>query len=146
VREILNRSQCPVVITPLSFERVDEIIMTYNGSKSSFFAIKQFTYLFPEYFDKKLSIIQVNKSGNWPHEDHERLKSWLENHYLDVNFISLNGDTENELMTFLFLKKHVFIVMGAYSRNTISQFFNESTAEILIKTLTQPIFIAHIKL
>jgi len=143
VREILNRSKCPVVITPLSFERVDEIILTYNGSKSSLFAIKQFTYLFPEYFDKKISIIQVNKSGNWPQKDQERFRSWLKNHYLDVNFIALSGDTENELMTFLFLKKHVFIVMGAYSRNTISQFFNESTAEILIKTLTQPIFIAH---
>ena len=143
VKEILNKATCPVIISPLSFERIDELVFTYNGSQSSLFAIKQFTYLFPEYFDKKLSIIQVNKSGSWPQRDLGKLREWLKNHYLDVNFIALEGIAENELMTFLLRKKHVFIVMGAYSRNSISQFFNESTAEVLIKTLTQPIFIAH---
>jgi hypothetical protein len=143
VKEILNRSNCPVIISPLSFERIDELIFTYDGSESSLYAIKQFTYLFPEYFDKKLSVIQVNKSGTWPNSDQIKFREWLKNHYLDVNFIALEGNTENELMTFLLRKKHVFIVMGAYSRSSISQFFNESTAEVLIKTLTQPIFIAH---
>jgi hypothetical protein len=143
VKEILNRTACPVIISPLSFERIDELIFTYNGSQSSLFAIKQFTYLFPEYFDKKLHVIQVNKSGTWPQKDQGKFRDWLKNHYLDVNFLALEGNTEHELMSFLLRKKHVFIVMGAYSRNSISQFFNESTAEVLIKTLTQPIFIAH---
>lgn len=143
VKEILTRSHCPVIISPLSFERIDELIFTYNGSSSALFAIRQFTYLFPEYFDKKLSVIQVNKSGKWPEKDQGKFKEWLNNHYLDVNFIALEGVAENELMTYLLRKKHAFIVMGAYSRNSFSQFFNESTAEVLIKTLTQPIFIAH---
>jgi hypothetical protein len=143
VREILNRTACPVIISPLSFDRIDELIFTYNGSESSLFAIKQFTYLFPEYFDKKLNVIQVNKSGTWPQKDLGKFKEWLNNHYLDVNFLALEGNTEHELMGFLLRKKHVFIVMGAYSRNSISQFFSESTAEVLIKTLTQAIFIAH---
>lgn len=142
-KEILTRSHCPVIISPLSFERIDELIFTYNGSSSALFAIRQFTYLFPEYFDKKLSVIQVNKSGKWPEKDQGKFKEWLNNHYLDVNFIALEGIAENELMTYLLRKKHAFIVMGAYSRNSFSQFFNESTAEVLIKTLTQPIFIAH---
>ncbi len=143
VKEILNRTACPVIISPLSFDRIDELIFTYNGSQSSLFAIKQFTYLFPEYFDKKLHVIHVNKSGTWPQKDQGKFREWLKNHYLDVNFLALEGNTEHELMSFLLRKKHVFIVMGAYSRNSISQFFNESTAEVLIKTLTQPIFIAH---
>lgn len=143
VREILNRTACPVIISPLSFERIDELIFTYNGSESSLFAIKQFTYLFPEYFDKKVNVIHVNKSGTWPQKDQGKFREWLKNHYLDVNFLALEGNTEHELMSFLLRKKHVFIVMGAYSRNSISQFFNESTAEVLIKTLTQAIFIAH---
>lgn len=143
VREILNRTACPVIISPLSFERIDELVFTYNGSESSLFAIKQFTYLFPEYFEKKLIVIQVNKSGTWPQKNLGNFREWLKNHYLDVNFLALEGNTEHELMSFLLRKKHVFIVMGAYSRNSISQFFNESTAEVLIKTLTQAIFIAH---
>lgn len=143
VKDILNRTNCPVIIAPLTFERIDELVFTYNGSLSSLFAIKQFTYLFPECFDKKLSVIRVNKSGTRFQNDHDKFSEWLKCHYLDINFIAIEGNTEHELMSFLLRKKHVFIVMGAYSRSSISQFFNESTAEILIKTLTQPIFIAH---
>jgi len=143
VKYILHKANCPVIISPLSFNGIDELVFTYNGSLSSVFAIKQFTYLFPEYFDKRVTVVQVNKDGIWPHKDKEKLKEWLTNHYSDIHFLALEGSTESELMAFLFRRKNMFIVMGAYSRNVLSQFFNESTAEILIKTLTQPIFITH---
>ncbi len=143
VKNILNKANCPVIISPLSFDEIDELIFTYNGSLSSLFAIKQFTYLFPEYFDKRVTVVQVNKEGIWPQKDKDKLKEWLINHYSDINFLVLEGKTESELMSFLFRRKNMFIVMGAYSRNALSQFFSESTAEILIKTLTQPIFITH---
>jgi hypothetical protein len=143
VKNILNKANCPVIISPLSFDVIDELVFTYNGSLSSVFAIKQFTYLFPEYFDKRVTVVQVNRDGIWSHSDKEKLKEWLKNHYSDIHFLALEGKTESELMTFLFRRKNMFIVMGAYSRNALSQFFNESTAEILIKTLTQPIFITH---
>ena len=143
VKYILNKANCPVIISPLSFDGIDELVFTYNSSFSSIFAIKQFTYLFPEYFDKRVTVVQVNKDGIWPLKDKEKLKEWLNNHYSDIHFLALEGNTESELMAFLFRRKNMFIVMGAYSRNALSQFFNESTAEILIKTLTQPIFISH---
>ncbi|SDM12646.1 hypothetical protein SAMN05421813_106132 [Daejeonella rubra] len=143
VKDILKKANCPVIISPLSFDGIEELIFTYNGSLSSVFAIKQFTYLFPEYFDKRVTVVQVNKDGIWPYKDKEKLKEWLKNHYSDLHFLALEGNTESELMSFLFRRENMFIVMGAYSRNALSQFFSESTAEILIKTLTQPIFISH---
>ena len=33
--------------------------------------------------------------------------------------------------------------MGAYGRSKISQLFKKSKADVLIKTITQPIVIAH---
>ena len=53
VKDILKKTECPVIIAPESFDVVDEIIFTYNGSSSSVFAIKQFTYLFPQLHDKR---------------------------------------------------------------------------------------------
>ena len=32
VRDILKKAECPVIIAPESFEAIDEIIFTYNGS------------------------------------------------------------------------------------------------------------------
>ena len=33
--------------------------------------------------------------------------------------------------------------MGAYGKNALSHFFAKNAAELLIQTVTQPIFIAH---
>src|SRR4030095_10345077 len=46
VKELLAHAKCPVIISPLSFDGINEIVFAYDGTESSIFAIKQFTYLF----------------------------------------------------------------------------------------------------
>ena len=53
IKDVLKKAECPVIIAPENFETIDEIVFTYNGSSSSVFAIKQFTYLFPELKEKR---------------------------------------------------------------------------------------------
>jgi hypothetical protein len=143
VKDILKDAECPVIVAPESFDGIDEIILTYNGTQSSFFAIKQFTYLLPRLNDKKVTIIQVNQKGKWADDDIYNLEGWLRDHYSSISFEALKGDTDSELLGFLIRRKNVFIVMGAYGRASVSQFFKHSRADILIKTLSQPIFISH---
>jgi hypothetical protein len=144
VKDILKNAECPVVIAPYNFETIDEIIFTYNGSSSSVFAIKQFTYLFPQLHNKKISILQVNAEGEWKDPDKYKFKEWLKDHYTDLHFEALKGDTDAKLVDCLLNRKNAFLVMGAYGRNALSHFFKRSHADLLIKTVTQPIFIAHL--
>ena len=144
IKDVLKKVECPVILAPENFEAIDEIAFTYNGSSSSVFAIKQFTYLFPELKEKKVSIIQVNETGEWPDKDKNKFTEWLQNHYTNLHFKTLKGETENVLFDYLFKRKNMFLVMGAYGRNSLSQFFKHSHADLLINTITQPIFIAHI--
>ena len=144
VRDILKHAECPVIIAPETFSSVDEIIFTYNGSASAVFAIKQFTYLFPQFQNKKVIILHVNENGEWPDLDKFKFKEWLKEHYTDLNFESLKGNSETKLFDYLYKRKNIFLVMGAYGRNALSQFFKRSHADLLIKTITQPIFIAHL--
>ncbi|MBO9201579.1 MULTISPECIES: hypothetical protein [Niastella] len=51
----------------------------------------------------------------------------------------------DELFGYLPEKKNVFVVMGAFERNMLSGLFRASTAEIIIKTINVPVFIAHHK-
>lgn len=143
IKDVLKKAECPVIIAPENFETIDEIVFTYNGSSSSVFAIKQFTYLFPELKEKKVSIIQVNETGKWPDNDKNKFTEWLQNHYTDLHFEALIGETENGLFDYLFKRKNMFLVMGAYGRTSLSRFFKRSHADLLINTVTQPIFIAH---
>ncbi len=144
VKDILKKAECPVIIAPQDFDAIDEIIFTYNSSASSVFAIKQFTYLFPQLQNKKVSIIQVNTKGEWHDPDKYEFKEWLKEHYTDFQFEAQKGDGDTKLFDYLFNRKNIMIIMGAYGRNAISQFFKRSHADLLINTITQPIFITHL--
>jgi hypothetical protein len=143
VREILSKAECPVIISPERFEELNEIIFAYNGSASSVFAIKQFTYLFPQLQDKKITILQVNNTGKWKDPDKHKFKEWLQDHYLNLHFEAVKGKIDEGLCDFLFNRKNIFLVIGAYGRNAVSRFFTESFADPVIRSITQPIFIAH---
>jgi hypothetical protein len=144
VADIFKKAECPVIIAPVAFEAIDEVIFAYNGSSSSVFAIKQFTYLFPQFHNRKASIIQVNEAGEWQDLDKFKFKEWLEQHYTDLHFEALKGKTDSKLFDYLFKKENMFLVLGAYGRSALSQFFKRSHADLLVKTVSQPIFIAHL--
>jgi hypothetical protein len=100
--------------------------------------------MFPELIGKKLTLVQVSESGEWNNENKHPLKEWLQNHYADFVFETLVGDPDTRLFDYLFKKKNIMVVMGSYGRNTASRFFKHSRADLLIKTVTQPIFISHL--
>lgn len=143
VTDFLHNTECPVVIAPESFDGIDEIVVAYDGSASSVFAIKQFTYLFPQFCRKKISIVQVTEERNSGGIEDDQLPEWLKCHYSDLHFVSLRGEPDSALYDFLLRRKNIFLVMGAYGRSNISQFLKHSRAELIIKTVTKPIFIAH---
>lgn len=143
LKSVLREAECPVIVAPESFDGIDEIVLTYNGSKSSMFAIKQFCYLFPELDDKKITVLQIDEEDHLKDVEKDKFKEWISDHYSSIGFETLKGDAETELFAHLLKKRNVFIVMGAYGRSTISQFFKHSRADLLLKTITQAIFIAH---
>jgi len=143
VKDILKEAECPVIVAPQTFDGIDEIIFAYNSSKSAAFAIKQFTYLFPEFDDRKVIVLQVNNEGVWADHDKYNLREWLQNRYSSIGFEAVKGNAEDKLFDYVFKRKNAFIVMGAYGRNALSRFLKPSRADLLIKTITQPIFISH---
>ncbi len=143
VKEVLENAECPVIISPVDFNGINEIVFTYDGSRSSAFAIKQFTYLLPELKDKKITILQVNKENNKIIREKYKLKEWLKGHYSNIGFTLLEGDPKFELFTYLLNKRNIFVVMGAYGRNLLSHFFNRSHAELVVMVIDKPVFIAH---
>ena len=143
IKELLANAECPIVIAPESFEGIDEVVFTYNGTSSSMYAIKQFCYLFPQLDDKKVTVIEVDDEGESSPEEKDKFREWISGHYSSIGYTVLKGDTESELFAALLRKQNVFIVMGAYGRGRLSRFFKHSRADLLVKTLTQAIFIAH---
>ncbi|MCP9753154.1 universal stress protein [Ferruginibacter sp. HRS2-29] len=142
-REVLHNAECPVVIAPEDFNAIEEIVFTYNGTASSVFAIKQFTYLFPQFQLKKVTVLQINETGTWNDVDKYNFGEWLSDHYTSFEFIARKDNSVNGLFKYVFPQKNSFLVMGAYGRTQLSQFFKDSHADRLIRTMSQPVFITH---
>ncbi|MBX9781764.1 MAG: universal stress protein [Chitinophagaceae bacterium] len=143
VKDMLEKAECPVIIAPETFDGVNEIIMTCNASASSVYAIKLFTYLFTQLNSKKVTVLQANETGSWEESEKIKFSSWLKNYYTSIHFEAVKGSGSAALFNYLYKRKNTFIVMGAYGRSTLSRFLKESHADLLIKTITQPLFIAH---
>lgn len=143
IKEVLTRSECPVVLAPFNFYGIDEILFAYDGSASSVFAIKQFTYLFPELTDKKVTILQINEKEDELLIEKDKIGELLQMHYSSIGFHMLHGKASDELFGYLLGKKNIFVVMGAFGRGMLSGFFKHSTAELVVKTMNLPVFIAH---
>ncbi len=143
VKEVLQRAECPVFIAPVSFDGLDEIVFTYDGSASSLFAIKQFTYLFPQLQGRKVTILQIKSGEEWQDRDKIKFSEWLKEHYTNMHFETAIGNTNDKLFDYLFKKKNIFVVMGSYGRSALSGFFKKSHADPLIQIINLPIFISH---
>jgi len=142
-KKVLAAAECPVIIAPEHFNSIEEIVFAYDGSASSVFAIKQFTYLFPGLDEKAVTLLQVNEAGNSMVEDRLKIAEWLKSHFSAINIMTLNGKVKNALFGYLLDKRNTMVVMGAYGRSTVSQFFKGSSADPIIKAVNLPVFIAH---
>ena len=143
VRRLLPELECPVVIAPFSFYGVDEVLLAYDGGGSSVFAIKQFTYLLPQFSGRKLTVLQVDENEDISIIDRQKIRELLEPHYSSIDFQVLHGKPADEIFGYLIEKKNVFVVMGAFSHKFLSGLFHHSTAELILKAVNLPVFIAH---
>lgn len=142
VKQVVHDSACPVILTPESFERIDNIVFCYDGSKASLFAIKQFAYLFPQLRSQRVKVISLAAEAPQP-KDQARLTQWLRFHYSDVEWIAKGSEAAGALFHYLLKKRDDFVVMGPYGHGLLTSFFEADDETGTIRTTSLPIFIAH---
>lgn len=147
IRDLLGDVQCPAIVVPEKYKPIKKIVLLYDGEPSSVHAIKMFSYLLPQLKHLETEIISVkpiNKSLHMP--DNKLMKEFMKRHYPNAKYTILKGFAEDEIVAYL--KKdqpHTMVVLGAYRRGAVSRWFRESMADILMKEVKLPLFIAHNK-
>jgi hypothetical protein len=141
VKDVIAAAECPVMVTPITFTDIDQLVLAYDESSSSAFAVKQFSYLFPELDELKLTMLHVIENEN--EIQIKKLSNWLSAHYNCADFKTMTGQARSELYKYLFNRKKTLVIMGAYGRNSLSTLLSSSTADSLLETLDLPFFFAH---
>jgi nucleotide-binding universal stress UspA family protein len=147
IREMLVNVECPVLLVPPKYKPIKKIALLYDGEPSSVYAIKMFSYLFPTFKDIEVEVISVNEVHQSLHlTDNKFVKEYMKRHFPKASFTVLKGLAEIEIVRYLKnLKDNCLIVSGAYRRGMVSRWFRQSMADVLMKELKQPLFVAHNK-
>ena len=144
LKDFLADSHCPVLIVPHHYTLFDKVVLCYDGSPSSLYAIKMFSYLFSELDDLKTTVVSVNEKSSNHLKEGSNLKDLVRAHYKDAQYEVLKGDAEKELLDYLKRTgENSIVVMGAYGRSSISRLFHQSLSNKVIQEINVPVFITH---
>ena len=142
LKDALRNTECPVVIVPEKFNFPSNIILAYDGSASSVFAIKQFVYLFPELCKCEAILVYV---GYRTHDipDQSLIEEFVARHFENLTITKVISDQKNSFASWVEAHKDSLLVSGSFGRSGVSELFKRSFIIDIIKEIKMPVFIAH---
>ena len=142
LKEVLQNVECPVVLVPEKYEFPTNIILSYDGTESSVFAIKQFIYLFPELCNRKTLLVYFSeKDIELPYSI--LIEELVQRHFSDISFYKLDNNAANYFSNWLLTQKNPLVISGSFGRSGFAQLFKKSFLTAIIKDHIAPVFIAH---
>jgi hypothetical protein len=143
LEELLKRAECPVLLVPENFKKPSQILLSYDGSESSMFAIKQFAYLFSELTDTETILLSVSDDNPVTLPEYGMVTELLARHYPNLQLQNVKTEDKKSFIEWLACQPDSYIVMGSFSRSMFSQLFKKSFAKDIIRDIKMPIFISH---
>ena len=143
LKEMIHESECPVIIIPNVFEFPSCNVLTYDGSASSAFAIKQFAYLLPELINNATTLVYATENIIEPFPDEVNIEEMVARHFADLDLFRFGPFPKKYLSAWLIEKRGGILVSGSYSKPALNRLFHKSFADDIIKEHNLPLFIAH---
>jgi len=143
--DVLHNTECPVVVVPEAFSFPEQLILAYDGSRSSVFAIRQFTCLFRQLCNLPTTLVYASsmrdKEDALPEEDY--IEELVARHFSNLEIRHLALHSREEFAGWLSGLPAPMLISGSFGRTLFSQEFKESFAEKVISYRLIPVFIAH---
>lgn len=143
VENVLHYSECPILIVPETYQFPSKIILSYDGSASSVYAIKMFTYLFSDFNNSKTVLVYADSKEATDIPDKIYIEELVARHFNDLSLFKLEAEPRKYFNVWLQEEKDAMIVAGAYGRSGISEILKQSFVAEIIADHEFPIFIAH---
>jgi hypothetical protein len=143
LEDALHGVECPVIVVPEKFEFPKNNILAYDGSKSSVYAIKQFTYLFPELVKNSTLLVYANEEADEKIPDEAFIEELAARHFPDLTVMKLAINPRKHFAAWLSEKEASILVSGSFGRSMISRLIRKSFITNVIKEHKLPVFITH---
>ena len=138
----LHKAECPVMIVPEHFHQPSQVIVAYDGTASSVFAIKQFAYLFPDYCKLNTTLVYLGDRKQ-PIPGAELIGEWASAHFENLVIRKVSREEADSFDDWLEEHWNPILVSGAFNKSGLSQLFHKS---FILRTIQQHkmlVFVAH---
>ena len=129
LRSIIWRSARPILTVPQKASPLDNALLAFDGSSKSKEALFVATYI-AEKWQSKLTVITIADEGS--HSVQDYVRSYLELHEIQADFIEKSGLFDNFLRT-IRARKINLVVMGSYSGTPLKEFLVGSAVNFLLR-------------
>lgn len=142
LKKILRQTECPVLIVPEAYELPTKILLSYDGKSDSVFAIKQFTYLLPQFYQWETKLVTIeNEDEPLPHQ--ELIEELASKHFANLTLEAMPSTSERSFANWISEQREYLLVSGSYGRSELSNLFKKSFLAEVIQLHKIAVFIAH---
>lgn len=142
LKSILHLAECPVLIVPQKFSFPENVVLAYDGSASSVYAIKQFSYILNELCNKDVMVVHEAAANSEKIPDEALIEELAARHFNTPNLLMFHKHMMR-LAEWVKVKQSAMLVTGSYSRSNFSEMFRKSFVSKIIRDHKMPVFIAH---
>lgn len=142
LKKILRQTECGIMLVPEEYKIPNSVVLAYDGKPDSVFAIKQFTYLFPQLFQLETTLITI-EDENEPLPYQELIEELVAKHFSNLTLEVVPVDSEQAFLKSITEKEDTLLVAGAFGRSELSTLFKKSFLSEIIHDHQIPVFVAH---
>jgi hypothetical protein len=143
LHEALQCTECPILVIPESYQPCEHLFFAFDASKESMFAMKQFSYLFPQLTDLPAEAVYIKDEHSDAIPDLEHLRRYARLHFESMGFSKLQFKASRYFATWIAEHKQVMLITGSYGRSSLSYLTKRSFAGQVVHDHKIPVFISH---
>ena len=143
LQDALHEAECPVIVVPEKYSYPESNILAYDGTASSVFAIKQFSYLFPEFTKNPTTITYATEEKLTKIPEHSNIQELVGAHFQNLTLLNLELDLKKYFAVWMSEKKATILVCGSFGRSGFSRVLKTSFIADVIADHKVPVFITH---
>lgn len=140
--DVLTKTHCAICLVSAAAAEPENIVLAYDGSDASAYAIRQFVAVFPKLNQLPTWLVSINPELEVL-EHKEFLNQTLPEHFPNYTLKLLQGKVKEEMDNFVRQYPGVLVVMGAFGRSALSRLFHPSLAKEILEETGATVFIAH---
>jgi hypothetical protein len=141
INDTLRKANCPVLAVPGKFSAPRSVILAYDGSDQSVYAIKQFAYLFPWMLDAPAVLVNFSDAKDVP--EHNLIDELLNAHFSAAAIMHFAPTSQKEMENWMLANNSPILVTGAYGRSMLSEAIKKSFISQILIDHKLPVFVAH---